>query len=51
MQNLTDDSMWLTDSSFVAGLLCHTENPESRQLSEEDTSQMDRLICSPAGNL
>lgn len=51
MQNLTDDSMCLINSSLLAGLLYHTKNPESPQLSEKDTSQMDRLICSPAGNL
>lgn len=51
MQNLTDDSVWLINSSLLAGLLCHTENPESQQLSEKDISQMDRLICSPTGTL
>lgn len=51
MQNLTDDSVWFINSSLLAGLLCHTENPESHQLSEKDTSQMERLICSPTGTL
>lgn len=51
MQDLTDDFVWLINSSLLAGLLYHMENSESHQLAEKETSQMDRLICSTAGIL
>lgn len=51
MWDLTDDSIWLINSSLLAGLLCHTENSESHQLAGKETSQVDRLICSAAGTL
>lgn len=51
MQDPTDDSVRLINSSPLAGLLCCTEISESHQLAENETSQMDRLICSTAGIL